>query len=94
MAELEITIATATLSWLPGRYSVELIGWVNRENRNQRANLRQTFHFDVTQALSQQITQPRLTQQAQAVEGADIGVVGLTSKDASLDRINRIRLDY
>lgn len=68
MAEFETTIATPTLTWPPGRYSVELIGWVNRENRNQRANLRQTFHFDLTQALSQQITQQRPTQQAQVVE--------------------------
>jgi len=68
MAEFETAIATQSPSWLPGRYTVELIGWVNRKNRNQSANLRQKFHFDLTEALSQLITQQRPTQQAQVVE--------------------------
>jgi hypothetical protein len=68
MAEFETSIVPQTPSWLPGRYSVELIGWVNRENRKQCPNLRQTFHFDLTQALSDQITQLKPTQQAQVLE--------------------------
>jgi len=67
MAEFETDVKPPP-SWPQGRYSVELIGWVNRRDRRQRPNLKQTFHFDLTQGLSEQLTEHRPTEQAEFIE--------------------------
>jgi len=47
--------------WVLGRYSVEVEGWINRQNRTQPPNLRTVCHFSVgaTEASALQQSQPQ-----------------------------------
>lgn len=58
-AEFEVAPNQELPQWRSGRYQVKLIGWVNKKNRGQKPNLETVFHLDLTDAVSQQLTDER-----------------------------------
>ncbi|MBU0516857.1 MAG: hypothetical protein KJ621_19050 [Proteobacteria bacterium] len=53
--EFELVDPQVIPDWPPGRYSVKLLGWVNKINRKKRTNLKSEFHFTVSDDLAQYI---------------------------------------
>jgi hypothetical protein len=64
LAELEMVSTQSSPAWPPGRYRMEVIGWVNRANRKESPNLKAIFHFGLSTVQSQQIVASSPTQES------------------------------
>jgi hypothetical protein len=49
--------AYKTPSWGPGEYRFEVLGWVNKQSRVSKPNLRSTFHVRLTSSASRHLAQ-------------------------------------
>lgn len=57
--EFEIGSGQQTPHWPPGEYEFQIIGWVNKKNRNQTENLKSVFHVEITNDASSRFEQER-----------------------------------
>ena len=65
LTELEIVSTQPSPTWPSGKYRVEVMGWINRANRNESPNLKaKPFHFEISTVQSQQIVASSATQES------------------------------
>jgi hypothetical protein len=51
LVQLEFTEPNTLPNWTAGRHRVEILGWVNRRNRQRGANARSIFHISIPVAI-------------------------------------------
>jgi hypothetical protein len=60
LVQLELVEPSIPANWTPGRHQIEVLGWVNRENRLDSPNATSVFHINIpsTLALGLPVDQP------------------------------------